>query len=468
MTSDQRISRIWRILRRIALWIAITLGLLAGAWYGFVFIDSRVSGERPVYLMLNSPEGITLRWGTKTSGIGEVHYGTAISQLDRSTKEHVSTDDHRIRLQGLQPSARYFYRLKHKGDWLSPQTNEFYTSPPPGQATPTRIWVLGDPGYANIEQSKVRDSALAWLHNNARRGRPDLDMIFTTGDNGYTYGSYQDLLRGFFTPYADVLKYYSLWTVFGNHDARRKAFYQVFDTPMLAQSGGLASQARNYYSFDYGNSHFIILDSHHGDLQPQSEMLVWLKKDLAATTAHWRVVLFHHPPYTRGTHNSDSKRDSRGRMIAVRENILPILEAAHVDLVLSGHSHGYERSHLLECHYGNSSTLTPAMQQLPLFENSVMAYDKDSAEKSGHAGTVYMVVGSSAKKDHADWNHPAMAVSRGETGSVVLDINAAQLETRFLDNTGQILDHLRITKTIQAHTGLAECEKRLATPIGHH
>jgi hypothetical protein len=45
----------------------------------------------------------------------------------------------------------------------------------------------------------------------------------------------------------------------------------------------------------------------------------------------------------------------------MRENVLPILEKHSVDMVLSGHSHSYERSHLLHCHYGDSTTFKQEM-----------------------------------------------------------------------------------------------------------
>ena len=86
-------------------------------------------------------------------------------------------------------------------------------------------------------------------------------------------------------------------------------------------------------------------------------MMTWLTNDLAANDKEWVIAFWHHPPYTKGSHDSDTE----GRLIDMRENALPILESYGVDLVLSGHSHSYERSHLLDGHYGTSDTLTGAM-----------------------------------------------------------------------------------------------------------
>ena len=91
-----------------------------------------------------------------------------------------------------------------------------------------------------------------------------------------------------------------------------------------------------YYSFDYGNIHFIVLDGNSRARPAGGPMLTWLEADLQATTADWVIAFWHHPPYSKGLlHDSDVEQ----REIDMRENVLPILEAYGVDLVLTGHSH---------------------------------------------------------------------------------------------------------------------------------
>jgi hypothetical protein len=86
-------------------------------------------------------------------------------------------------------------------------------------------------------------------------------------------------------------------------------------------------------------------------------MLTWLTRDLAANRQPWIIAFWHHPPYSKGSHNSDTET----QLIEMRTNVLPILEANGVDLVLSGHSHAYERSKLIGGHYGLSTTLAADM-----------------------------------------------------------------------------------------------------------
>ena len=86
-------------------------------------------------------------------------------------------------------------------------------------------------------------------------------------------------------------------------------------------------------------------------------MLTWLENDLAATRSDWIIATWHHPPYTKGSHDSDAE----GRLIEMRAHALPSWKSYGVDLVLTGHSHSYERSFLLQGHYGPSYTLQNSM-----------------------------------------------------------------------------------------------------------
>jgi len=177
-----------------------------------------------------------------------------------------------------------------------------------------------------------------------------------------------------------------------------------------------------------------------------SSMLRWLEEDLIGSQQPWLIAVLHHPPYTHGSHNSDSRGDSGGRLFDVRENVLPILEQAGVDLVMSGHSHMYERSHLMGCHYGKSGTLQPEMMQQPVRQDESAVYIKPAAGRVAYQGAIYLVLGSSSKLDQGPLDHPAMAVSAGEMGALVVDINGSQLEGRFITDRGMIADSFTIVK----------------------
>jgi hypothetical protein len=135
-------------------------------------------------------------------------------------------------------------------------------------------------------------------------------------------------------------------------------------------------------------------------------------------------------------------------MTQMRANVLPILEAGGVDLVLAGHSHSYERSYLLDGHYGTSGSLTPSMKKDGGSGrvDGTGAYNKPTAGPAAHEGAVYGVAGSSGKISGGALNHPAMFVSLNVLGSMVLDVTNNRLDARFIDNTALVRDYFTITK----------------------
>jgi Fibronectin type 3 domain-containing protein len=184
-------------------------------------------------------------------------------------------------------------------------------------------------------------------------------------------------------------------------------------------------------------------------------LAVWLQNDLAATTRDWIVAFWHHPPYTKGSHNSDTETE----LTQMRQNLLPILEAGGVDVVLTGHSHSYERSYLIDSHYGLSSTLTSAMILDGGSGRDPSPYQKPEG-LPGHEGAVYVVAGSSGQISGGTLNHPAMFSSLNLLGSVVMDFTTNRLDLQFLDSTGVVRDNFAIVKSSSsgpplAPTGLA-------------
>jgi hypothetical protein len=181
-------------------------------------------------------------------------------------------------------------------------------------------------------------------------------------------------------------------------------------------------------------------------------MLTWLRHDLAATKQDWIIAYFHHPPYTKGSHDSNVER----QLIEMRENALPILEAGGVDLCLTGHSHSYERSFLIDRHYGKQDTFTAAMKVnggdgRP---DGTGPYRKATFGRGVHEGAVYIVAGSSGKitgktektAARGFLDHPAMFLSLYRLGSLVLDVEGNRLDAAFLTEKGERLDHFTILK----------------------
>jgi hypothetical protein len=130
--------------------------------------------------------------------------------------------------------------------------------------------------------------------------------------------------------------------------------------------------------------------------------------------------------------------------VQIRQNLMPILEGNGVDLVLSGHSHCYERSFLLNGHYGMSGTITESMKLNPgdgRPENDG-AYQKN---ESGE-GTVYTVTGSAGQATGGSLDHPAHFISLNELGTLVVDVDGNELNGSFLRSDGSVGDTFRIIK----------------------
>ncbi len=441
------VPRKWRWLLYSAGILLLLVVMYGLGRLGHVALGSFYTGERGPYLQQPAPTAMTLRWQTLQAEIGVVRYGLQPGQLQWRIEEVDAGETHEVRLTGLQPATRYYYAIG-AGDTQHFGGDAYWFITPPSSGNPlaTRFVVLGDPGYPGPGQSAVRDAMQAWLTANLRPGRGDFEMLLTTGDNAYRSGTNEQFQAGFFAPYAAWLRNVPVWPVYGNHDARRWAFFDLFSFPTKGESGGLPSGTEHYYAVDYGQVHFVILDTEASSMAAGSRMLRWLEEDLAASHQPWLIAVFHHPPYTHGSHNSDSRADSGGRMFDVREQVLPLLEKAGVDLVLSGHSHMYERSHLLGCHYGTSDTLEAKMLQQPRMIEQQAIYNKPAAGRVAHQGAIFVALGSSSKVDNGPLDHPVMAVSQRQLGALVVDINGSQLNGHFINDKGDITDHFTIIK----------------------
>ena len=431
-----------RWLRRFGLLLVALIVLYAIGRPTQIWLDGFYNGVREPYLQMVTSDAVTLRWQSEHASVGVVRYGENAQQLQLSVKESEAGEEHEIRLTQLKPATKYFYSTGSEAEEEFKGKEFWFKTAPVKKDVPVRFWVTGDQGYPNPIQNEVRDAMLGWLKQNPRRAidSPPLDFWVTTGDNAYRSGSNEQFQAGFFEPYKMILRNTPVWPAYGNHDARRWVFFDLFTFPTNAESGGVASGSEHYYSFDYANIHFVMLDTQDSDHDVDGEMLSWLKKDLQATKQQWLFVAFHHPPYTKGSHNSDSKRDSRGRLISVRENILPLLEQYGADVVLSGHSHMYERSELISCHYGYSSSFTPEMIR------QKGTYSKEEKNISKNSGTVYAVIGSSSKVDNGSLDHPALPHSFQEAGSMIFDVNKSTLKAYFINKDGNVSDQFEVIK----------------------
>jgi acid phosphatase type 7 len=415
----------------VALWIGVGLS-------GWVDLEAATITRGP-YLQLATPTSITIRWRTDEAANSRVQYGLSSDALTSTKDDSVSTTEHEVTLTDLTPDTRYFYSVGTSSTVLaSADANQFfYTHPTGGKARPTRIWVVGDAGAGNDAQAKVRDAYAAYT------GKQHTDLWLQLGDNAYRKGTEGEYQTNNFQMYTNMYRKSVSWPTIGNHDKDMAVYKQNFTLPTKGEAGGLPSGDEAYYSFDYGNIHFMCLNS-MGDLANGGAQWMWTSNDLAQTTAKWVIAYWHHPPYSKGSHDSDKPGSLEEKM---RTIFLPLLEHGGVDLVLTGHSHSYERSFFIDGHYGVSTTFDPAKHvKLP---GDGRAEGKGIYKKSGGAnqGVVYVVGGSSAFTTGGLLNHPANFSSQNILGSLILDIDGDRLDMKFLTDTQQVNDYFTIEKS---------------------
>lgn len=403
---------------------------------------------RGPYLQTMTTNSVTLRWRTTTPLPSLVAYGTSAQQLTGQAGDSTPKTEHAVTIGGLDANTRYFYALMNGAESISGGADHSFVTFPVS-AKPTRLWAIGDSGSATPQARAVYDQYLAMA------GSRHTDVWLMLGDNAYGVGTDAEYQQAVFDMYPELLRQTAVWSTMGNHETYsndpngQHAYFNIFNFPTAGQAGGVPSGTEHYYSFDHGNIHIICLDSEESGRTPGSPMLTWLEQDLAANTKDWTIAMWHSPPYTKGSHDSDNTFDSTGRMQDMRANIVPILESHGVDLVLCGHSHNYERSFLMEGHYGFSDTLTPAMfvDAGSGRVDETGAYEKPISGPNANRGTVYIVAGSSGWATFVTGRHPVMHTALLEMGSLVLDIDGDRLDAKFLRETGTIDDYFTILKT---------------------
>jgi hypothetical protein len=348
-------------------------------------------------------------------------------------------------LSGLETDREYYYGIFDGVERMTPAdaSYRFRTHPEPGTKRDVLFWVVGDSGTGGREQQRVFDGMRRAL------GERKLDLYLHVGDMAYGSGTDPEFSNNFFAVYEPTLRNTVCWPAMGNHEGRTSQgkngvgpYYDGYICPTQGEAGGLPSATEAYYSFDFGRVHFICLDSHDLDRKPTGAMAKWLRADLEQTQADWLVAYWHHPPYTKGTHDSDKE----GQLIEMRQHIMPILEAGGVDVVFTGHSHIWERSMLMDGAYA-----TPTTAEGVIFDDGDGdpggdgAYRK-SAGLNPHNGTVQVVAGNGGTGLGRRGTCPVMRRILVEHGSALVEVKGSVLKGVMIDKEGRQRDLFQIEK----------------------
>jgi predicted phosphodiesterase len=261
-------------------------------------------------------------WVSERPDVGIVEYGKTLEPEREGTDARVGRR-HAVALTGLDPGSTYHYRVRGVGE---ASTSGSFRTAPEGEDSRFGFAVVGDSGSGGKGQLEVARLL--------ERLGPDL--VLHTGDVVYPTGEERHYDRRFFAPYRRLIRTVPVFPVLGNHDVSKgqaAAFLENFHPPLDSPRS-----TKRYYSFDWGNAHFVALDSelYYGDKGSGPEQQKnFLEQDLAATRKRWRVVFLHRSPYGSSRHGGDRK---------VREALEPLFAKLGVDLVFGGHDHVYERT----------------------------------------------------------------------------------------------------------------------------
>ncbi|HNK28711.1 MAG TPA: metallophosphoesterase family protein, partial [Ferruginibacter sp.] len=419
---------------------------------------------RMPYLQAGKQDSITIRWRTNVASDSKVTWGTSFvatpGTYANSYTQDVGTPvtEHIVRIGGLSPDTKYWYSVGTSSTVLQQtSTNYFLTLPPDNTTRKLRFLALGDCGNNSTNQVNVRNTFINYI------GANDIDAMILIGDNAYNSGTDNEYQTNFFNIYQnDFLRHYKLYPAPGNHDygnstsnntktgstpANSMPYHLNFTVPSAGELGGYPSYVKNYYSFNIGDVHFISLDSYGNDAGLLGDTLGtqanWLKNDLAANTKKWTVAYFHHPPYTKTSHTSDTEMD----LVAIREKLVRILERNGVDLIICGHSHGYERSYLLKGFYNtyasplldanfNAVTHTATGNiQNAMYDGSAnsCAFAYNSG-KYNH-GSVYIVSGSAGQVGGTTAGYPQNCMHYSNPtngGCFYFEVDSNRLDAKFI------------------------------------
>lgn len=230
---------------------------------------------------------------------------------------------HKAHFTDLKPSTRYFWRVGSPAAYSTPSS--FTTDAPSEELAFLHLTDAQETSEANYRLwGNVLEQAFLT--------QPQSKFVAFTGDlTNDSYSKIEMQQWVWALDQAPRLRENVIMPSAGNHESGGTSFASRFD---IAYAGSL--NTGGYYSFDYGNVHFITLNTNEtGNFTNQYQ---WLENDLKANRCRWTVVQMHKGLVSTGDHTHD------GDVKQLREQLMPLFAEHRVDLVLQGHDHVYTRS----------------------------------------------------------------------------------------------------------------------------
>ncbi len=315
-------------MRKITTFIAFLLsGLIVQAQAN---LDSFV--VKP-YLQFATQNSIYVLWETSANATSVVEYGEALFQASRpNLNKKVSLPGtrllHEVKLDSLKTATKYLYRVRTTTSRGQEIVGEIYTFNTAVQENDAIFFsFIGDTQRNNR-------TPWAWGKIAQRIWEERPHFVVHAGDVVDLGTSKSDWVDHFFPAGHIVMSRFPVYTVLGNHEQDAQYYYDYMVNPA----------PEYYYTFTYGNAQFFMMDTNR-DVSEGSEQYEWLEWELAKSTATWKFVVHHHPPYTSDSDdygNTQVAVSAQGEINA--RNLVPLYEKYGVDFCLFGHIHVYERT----------------------------------------------------------------------------------------------------------------------------
>jgi 3',5'-cyclic AMP phosphodiesterase CpdA len=293
------------------------------------------------YLGDTTATSVVISWAARDAGTGEVRYS-----LDQAYRYVVTSVDstydgkywHSATVTGLTADTTYYYKIYTSGYDVTPWSEVTFTTAPETTASSFTFVALGD-GRPDTASSLPSQGALDVA---AEIEHHSFDLALHTGDivnsGGICSGddsSWNQYIRAYFDLYRESLGDIPFYLSVGNHELNGGSCgYQAYTDVYHLPENGPSGNREEYYSFDWGNAHFVALDTNQV-YSADSTQYNWLVNDLQTSAQPWKFVFFHHPPYSSGPNGSTGE---------VQNYLVPVFETYDVDVVFSGHDHHYERT----------------------------------------------------------------------------------------------------------------------------
>ena len=295
-----------------------------------------------------------------------------------------------VNISGLTPDTEYVYRVGDEGAWS--ESLYFTTAADTEKFT---FLYLGD----------VQSGYSEWgdMLNSIDSSYPQIKFSLLGGDltdngsNETEWGQFLDAAAGYFSQI-------SLMPTLGNHDGIM--YLRFFALP----DNGPAGLEQEFYSFDYGNAHFVVLNSSYNTNEAAKQ---WLREDLQSTTKGWKFAMFHHPAYP-------AFEDYKSIDESICENWVPILEDNGVDMVFVGHQHEYMRTY-------------------PIYQGEIQS-------NPAAYGIVYVMGNSGTKIYAAGADFPYIDCEETGSNYQVIDIDGNVMTMTSQKASGELIESYTINK----------------------